>query len=140
MVTIPDNFFKIPYSSKQYPGKKGTINILKGVNCQLFVYELLRLNGFDISFAFRSSDLWKDVQYTEKVDALKPFDIVFFNKSFNPFGAHLGVFIGKNMVIHLSKVIGHPVIWNMDNFKKYDNYKFFLGAKRLKRISKTRTE
>ena len=139
MVIIPDKFFKIPYNSKQYPGKKGTLNISKGANCQLFVYELLRHNGFNILFTFRSSDLWEDTRYTEKVDTLKPFDIAFFNKFFIPYGAHLGVFLGNNTVVHLSKIVGYPVIWSIDSFKKYDNYKFFLGAKRLKQTLKSKS-
>ena len=133
---IPDQFSKIPYNSKHYPGSGGARNFLKGANCQLFVYELLRHKGFNIPFKYRSSELWGDRKYTKHVKALESFDIVFFNKSSNSYGSHLGIYFSPNKVIHLSKVVGYPTIWSMDEFKKYDNYKFFLGAKRLKRTWK----
>lgn len=132
MILIPDKFLKIPYNARRYPGKKGAINALQGANCQLFVYESLRFSGFDVPFDYRSSELWGDKEFTKCVDTLKPYDIVFFNRSCNPYGAHLGIYIGSNKVIHLSKIVGYPAVWDMEEFKKHDRYKCFIGAKRLK--------
>lgn len=132
MVVIPDKFLKIPYNAKRHPGKRGTTDIFKGANCQLFVYELLRYNGFNITFKYRSSELWEDKKFTKKVKNLKPFDIVFFNKSSNSYGAHLGVYIASDKVAHLSKMVGYPTIWKIEEFKKYNRYRYLLGAKRLK--------
>ncbi|EKD84985.1 MAG: Cell wall-associated hydrolase [uncultured bacterium] len=132
MVLILDEFLKIPYNAKRYPRKKRVIDVFKGANCQLFVYEFLRCNGYDIPFDYRSSGLWEDQKFTKRVKSLKPFDILFFNKTSNSYGAHLGIYIGSDKVIHLSRVAGYAAVWGMEEFKKYDRYKYFLGAKRLK--------
>lgn len=113
-----------------YPGKDGKKIFSHGANCQIFIYEMLKHFGYFIPKSYRSSDLWKDSTYTKKVENLRPLDIVFFNKSKNSYGAHIGLVIGENKIIHLSKIVGKPAIWSLDQFREYEKYNFYLGAKR----------
>jgi hypothetical protein len=39
--------------------------------------------------------------------------------------------MGDERVIHLSKQVGLPAIWSLDEFTKNDRYKVFIGAKRV---------
>ena len=79
---------------------------------------------------FRSSDLWEDTTYTKKVKTLRLLDILMFNKNKDAYGAHLGLYLGNDRILHLSKEIGYPTIWNFADFKKRTGYKVFIGAKR----------
>lgn len=47
-------------------------------------------------------------------------------------GAHMGIYLGNNKILHLSKEIGYPTIWDFKDFKKRSKYKMFIGAKRVK--------
>jgi cell wall-associated NlpC family hydrolase len=60
-----------------------------------------------------------------------PLDILFFNIDSDPYGAHIGIYIGSNKVVHLSEEVGYTTVWDLDEFKKRERYKCFLGAKRL---------
>lgn len=133
-IIIPERFFSIPYNGKRYPINKGIDgNLDQGANCQLFVYVLLKYFGLPLKKYFRSAELWKDIICTEKVSKLQPLDIVFFNKSINAYGAHLGLYIGNNKIIHLPRNIGYPVIWDLKEFKKNKKYRIMLGGKRVKK-------
>ncbi len=129
-ISIPIHFFNSIYDASKYPGSGNCISLENGANCQYFAYELLK--HFDLSVPdFRSSDLWEDITYTEKVIDLKPLDLVFFNKDENSYGAHVGVYIGANKVVHLSKEVNYPTVWDMEEFTKRKSYSYFIGAKRV---------
>lgn len=124
---IPFRFFDFVYDEKYYPGSKRKIK--NKANCQLFVYEIIRANSLKIP-DFRSSDLWEDTKFTRKVRKLKPVDIVLFNNKNTAYGSHIGLCVGTNKIIHLSKSVGYPTIWKFKDLLK--KYKYFIGVKRLK--------
>jgi len=131
-IIIPKKFLNINYNAKQIPGSKVDI-FENGANCQLFAYSLLAHFGYHIP-PLRSSDLWEDQEFTETVNgsAFKPFDIMLYHKKPEAWGAHVGLFIGNNTVLHLSQEIAKPEKREHHRFKELDRYKFFIGAKRLK--------
>lgn len=131
MIEIPDSFFKIRYNGANYPGASGYNGLASGeANCQVFAYEILRFFKLDIP-NFRSSELWDDQTYTQVVSQLKPLDILLWNKTSEAWGAHVGLYLGDNQAIHLSKPIGSPVVWPLEKFLEQPVYKVFIGAKRI---------
>lgn len=134
-LVIPDSFFDTPYDASKYPGSSPNMTVRAGANCQYFAFEVLRHFGILIP-DFRSSDLWDDQVYTRKVQLLKPLDILFFHSKSDPYGSHVGVYLGNERVIHLSKEVGYPVIWNLQQFKDRKRYRYFIGAKRARSVRK----
>lgn len=132
---IPTSFLTVKYNGEAYPGSKVVIGFKNGANCQHFIYEIYRFNGLEIP-EFRSSEMWEDTEYTVKVTKLQPLDILLFNPTENAWGAHFGMYLGNEKVIHLSKAIGYPVIWDLKKFAKLKKYKILIGAKRLKVLIK----
>lgn len=124
---IPPEYFSIPYDGARF----SVGDIASGANCQAFAYALLRHFGRSIS-DFRSSDLWADERETERVTDLQPLDLLLFNRTADPYGAHVGVYLGEGMVIHLSQRVGKPAIWALDDFRSAPGYEVFIGAKRVK--------
>lgn len=106
-----------------------------GANCQHFAYELLRHFGSVIP-NFRSSELWEDTVHTEKVFNFKPLDLLLWNKTPQAWGAHVGVYLDDNQVIHLSKAVSLPSVWAIEEFQQHEQYAFFIGAKRIILIPK----
>ena len=129
-ILIPENFFNTKYDASKYPGSGNCNGLENGANCQYFAYEILKYFGIIIP-DFRSSDLWEDKIYTEVVEDLEPLDLLFFNADKDSYGAHIGVYVGENKVIHLSKEIGKPIIWDLEEFSKIPRYSCFIGAKRI---------
>lgn len=131
-IYIPIDFFHIKYNESNSPlHQKGNI-FRTGANCQLFVYTFLHHFGSPF-LTFRSSDLWHDRVYTRKVKKMKMFDLILFNKTNDPYGAHVGVCIGENKIFHLLKQVSYPTVWEISEFKKYDKYKIVIGIKRLRK-------
>lgn len=130
-ISIPLSFFNSYYDGSKYPGSPKCRGIQKGANCQYFAYELLRYFGLKIP-DFRSSNLWEDTSTTKKVQRLQPLDILLFNTVNKSYGAHVGIYLGNDKVIHLSKGVGYPTVWDIKDFKKRDKYKVCIGAKRIK--------
>jgi cell wall-associated NlpC family hydrolase len=130
-LSIPIHFFDTYYDGSKFPGSSTCGGIQNGANCQYFAYELLRHFGFTVP-DLRSSNLWKDKISTKKVKTLQPLDLVLFNKTKDAYGAHVGVYIGNGKVIHLSKEVGYSTVWDFEEFKKRENYKVFIGAKRVR--------
>ncbi len=131
IISIPIEFFDSKYDGSKYPGSKNLTGLKNGANCQYFAYEFLRYFGYRIP-DFRSSDLWEDKIYTKQIKSPRPLDILFFNEDNNSYGAHLGIYIGSNKVIHLSKEVGYPTVWDLLEFKKRERYKTLIGIKRMK--------
>ena len=132
LVNIPPYFWDIPYEAAQYPGCPVQRDIRQGANCQRFAYELLDHFGKGLP-PFRSSELWEDNTFTEMVEEeWEPLDLLLWNNKADAFGAHVGVYIGRNRVIHLSKSVGFPEIKEVVSFKEIPAYRIFIGAKRVK--------
>ncbi|EAY28088.1 NlpC/P60 family protein [Microscilla marina] len=130
MIDIPPHFFEVTYQGAHYPGSPKVNGLQGGANCQVFAYELLRHHGLKVP-DFRSSDLWEDTIHTQQVTHLQPLDILLWNKTPNSWGAHVGVYIGNNQAVHLSKVNHTAVIWTLEHFLEQPAYKVFIGAKRI---------
>ena len=130
ILTIPLHFFDVSYNGAHYPGSAKVKGLEGGANCQVFAYELLRYFGLEVP-DLRSSELWEDTNYTQQVTELQPLDLLLWNKTENAFGAHVGVYLGNNSVVHLSKENGFPVVWTLDKFLTKPAYNVFIGAKRI---------
>ena len=129
-ILIPTKFFYSHYDGSKYPGS-GTCNgIENGANCQYFAYELLRHFGLNLP-DLRSSNLWEDRTSTKVVTEFEPLDLLLFNNVADPYGAHVGVYVGKRKVLHLCKEVGHPAIWDLSEFEKREPYAYFIGGKRV---------
>ncbi len=131
MIEIPRESMLVRYVGKCYPGAAGVVGIKEGANCQQFAYELLRHFGRQVP-NMRSSELWADETYTERVNELEPLDLLFFTKDGDPWAAHIAVYLGESQVIHLSQEVGYPQVLGMDEFSRIDRYKILLGAKRVR--------
>ncbi len=129
-LVIPEIFFNTHYDGSKYPGSNTCTGIKNGANCQYFAYELLRHYCLHVP-NLRSSNLWEDTSYTLKVSEFEPLDLLLFNRDESPYGAHVGVYIGASKVLHLSREIGRPAIWDLPEFKKYEKYFHLIGGKRI---------
>lgn len=129
-LALPLYFFDSFYDGECHPLSDKCDGIENGANCQYYVFEILRYFGKTVQNQ-RSSELWSDTVCTERTDTIELLDIVFFNKTSDPYGAHIGICVGKDRFLHLAKEIGYPTVWNMDDFLQRDIYKVFIGAKKV---------
>ena len=127
---IPPAFLAVPYVGSRVPGTKNPGDLAAGANCQLFAYQLLRHFGRTIP-DFRSSELWADESRTVRVDSFEPLDLMLYHEERKAWGAHVGLYLGEDRVIHLSKAVGRPAIWRHGDFAAQARYACFIGAKRL---------
>lgn len=131
-ILLPEWYMDIKYDSTNIPdwNQKDIRNTW--ANCQVYAYELLRYNNKSIP-DYRSKELWEDTIYSTVVSwKYEPLDVLFFNKENNPYGAHLGVYIWDNKVLHNSKDIWKPAIFELDDFLRIEKYQFCIWAKRFK--------
>jgi lipoprotein Spr len=126
-IRIPPEFLDVTYHASKF----AVANVSGGANCQAFAYAILRHFGRDVS-DLRSSNLWEDTIETRQVSELEPLDLLLFNATENPFGGHVGVYIGDDDVIHLSKRVGKPAIWKLSTFAREPGYETLIGAKRVR--------
>ena len=130
MITVPEQFRSVRYNTAQYPGAVDLVNLAEGANCQLFAYELLRHFGLTVP-DFRSSELWDDARYTRRVRYIEPLDLLLWNKTTDAWGAHVGVYLGEEKIVHLSRDVGVPAVWHLAAFRQRPKYRKFIGAKRI---------
>lgn len=64
------------------------------------------------------------------VTEFQPLDLLLFGKTSDAFGAHVAVHVGEGRAIHLSRAVGLPVEWAIEDFATYENYRVLIGAKR----------
>lgn len=129
-IEIPKRFRKVRYNGKHYPGAPGVRGLVGGANCQQYAYEFVRAFGYAIP-ALRSSGLWADTAHTTTVARPEPFDLVLLNGKPEPWGAHVSVYLGKGLVLHLCKKIGVPAIESIDSLTKRPKYRYLIGFKRI---------
>lgn len=133
LARLPAAFWTVPYVASRFPGAP-TVNerpgLAAGGNCQLFAYEVLRHFGLAPA-DLRSRELWDDTASTVHVSSLEPLDLLLFNASHNPYGAHVGVWAGDDAVLHLCAELGCPAVWSLADFAARQRYRVLLGAKRL---------
>jgi murein DD-endopeptidase / murein LD-carboxypeptidase len=129
-IKIPERFQKVLYDHKRYPGAPGVRGVERGANCQQYAYEFVRALGFIIP-DLRSSDLWADTVYTQYFKQPKRFDLVLVHNAPDPWGAHVGVYLGDDLVLHLSKKIGTPAIESIQSMMRQAQYGYLIGFKRI---------
>ena len=129
-IEIPERFHKVRYDGKCYPGAPGVRGLRGGANCQHYAYEFVRAFGYTIP-NLRSSGLWVDSAYTVTVEQPEPFDLVLLNGKPDPWGAHVGVYLGKHLILHLSKKIGIPAIESLKSLMQIPKYRYLIGFKRI---------
>lgn len=129
---LPDWYWSIPYVYERYPGADGVVDLRAGANCQLFAYSVLALFGLAVP-PVRSSELWDDTEFTVRVEDFRPLDLLLFNDSDRAYGAHVGVYVAPNRVLHLCREIGTPVVWSLADFARRPSYRVVVGAKRVVR-------
>jgi cell wall-associated NlpC family hydrolase len=118
------------FDARSFPGSP---DLRAGfANCQTFAYALLRHFGRTIP-DFRSRELWDDAEHTFLVERYEPLDLIFFNRTQVAFGAHVGVFIGENSVLHLARRVGAPAVWSLRAFAEIASYRVLLGGKRTRK-------
>jgi murein DD-endopeptidase / murein LD-carboxypeptidase len=129
-IKIPKQFQGVPYNGKRYPGAPGIRSAEGGANCQRYAYEFVRSFGYKLP-DFRSTDLWKDTAHTQFVKRPKPFDLVLVHRAPDPSGAHVGIYLGHGLVLHLSKKIGEPAIESLQSMMRRVQYRYLVGFKRI---------
>jgi hypothetical protein len=128
----PPGLWAVPYVGTASPGRVPPGSWLTGANCQVFAYGFLSL--FKLACpALPSSQLWEVSDATAVVDEPRPLDLALFNGSYDPFGAHLGVWMAPDEIVHLCKEIGHPVVWPLEEFSRRSRYGAIVGFKRVNR-------
>jgi hypothetical protein len=126
---LPESFWKVPWVAKMIPGFRPEAGLTEGANCQRFAYAVLDHFGCFVP-PFRSDELWHDTETTSEVATLAPLDLLLFSPNSDPYGAHIGVFVGDDRVLHLCAEVGVPAVWELADFAKRDRYRVLIGAKR----------
>lgn len=126
-ISIPPALRRVRYNASRHPGSQGGLR--EGANCQTYAYAFIRHYGRRIS-DFRSSALWADTACTQPVSQAEPFDLMLFHRTPRAWGAHVGVYLGAELVLHLAKHIGIPAIWRLTDFAREPRYACYIGAKR----------
>ena len=127
-VVIPTHLKSTVYDESCYPGSARKLN---RANCQRYAYDFLDFYGRKVP-DFRSSELWSDTLSTTKVDIFEPFDLLLFNQTPDSWGAHVGVFLGHNWILHLSRSNNLPKIETLSCLLKRPSYIHLIGGKRCK--------
>lgn len=130
---VPPELVSVHYNAEVYPGAPQASGLKDGANCQVFAYAVLAQFGIFLP-PLRSSELWDDDRYTSLASTLKPLDLLLFNRSSDPFGAHVAIYLGEGTAVHLSKAVGVPVEWALDEFARRPEYRVYIGAKRPMRL------
>jgi lipoprotein Spr len=129
---IPERFWRVTYDPAHDPNSPVLLPIASGANCQNFAYELLKRFGRHVPL-FRSSNLWEDSEHTMVVSGPEPLDLLLFNRTNDPWGAHVALHVGDGQAIHLAKKLGSPAVWSIEKFGEQAEYRVFIGAKRARR-------
>lgn len=129
---LPKEFLAVPYNGAMIPGRQPDLGLTLGANCQRLAYAVLE--HFDLVVPpFRSSDLWEDTTMTTIVAEPQPLDLVLFASGSDAWGAHVGVCVGDDEVLHLCAEVGLPTVWSLANFAERNRYRTLLGFKRVNR-------
>ncbi|WP_051478638.1 C40 family peptidase [Arthrobacter sp. H5] len=119
----------VPYRGGRHPGAAAD-PITEGANCQRYAYEVLELFGRRVP-RHRSSELWLDPSAkTVAHGEVTPLDLVLFNRTAQPYGAHVGLYMAPDRILHLCAEIGIPAVWTWADFASRARYAAFVGAKR----------
>ncbi len=118
----------VRYVGEMVPGHRPEMGLTAGSNCQRYAYAVLRHFALSVP-DLRSSDLWVDQGSTMSVANPAALDLVLYAPTRDPWGAHVGVFLGGSSVLHLCEEVGVPAVWDFDDFADRDRYREQLGFK-----------
>ncbi|MFF5917878.1 hydrolase [Streptomyces flavochromogenes] len=133
ITVLPAEFWTVRYDGSRFPGAAAVTarpGLAAGANCQLFAYEVLRHCGLTPP-ELRSSELWSDTEATVRVPVAQALDLVLFNSTAGAYGAHVGVHVGDDAILHLCAEVGRPAVWAAADFAARERYAVRLGAKRV---------
>jgi hypothetical protein len=143
---LPSALWMVPYVGTRRPGSQAVRDrpgLAEGANCQLYAYAVLRHFGLRPP-ELSSSGLWEDTETTLRVRQPRPLDLLLFNRTDDPWGAHVGVWADwghlrpdsrEGWVLHLCAEVGVPAVWRMERFDARDGYRVLVGIKRVVRPS-----
>lgn len=120
----------VPYVGSRHPLADSPGPIEAGANCQRYAYAVLAQFGLYVP-PVRSSGLWTHpgIRQVHPRD-LRPLDLVLFNATPDPFGAHVGIHMAADQVLHLCAEAGLPVVWGYAEFAARVRYARLLGGVR----------
>ncbi|MFI2240533.1 cell wall hydrolase [Streptomyces chrestomyceticus] len=137
---LPAALRDVPYDGARHPGAppppgRHPYDVTAGANCQLYAYAVLRHFGREVP-PLRSAELWADTAATVRAEPPGLLDLVLFDAGEVPerpagYGAHVGVHLGPDQVLHLCKEAGRPAVWTYADFARRTRYARFLGAKQV---------
>jgi hypothetical protein len=136
--TLPSEFLQVRFSERMIAGRQPEVGLSQGSNCQRYAYTVLRHFGLSVP-DHRSSELWADEELLTTVTDPEPLDLVLFAASPDPWGAHVGVYLGEAAVLHLCKEIGVPVVWAFTDFAERERYGSLIGFKRARTVRDRRS-
>ena len=135
LARIPADLWATPYVGARFPGSAAVRDrpgLTAGANCQSFAYAVLELFGLEPA-PWRSSDLWADTRLTCRVTVAQPLDLALFNPTGEAWGAHVGVVVEEDRILHLCAEAGRPAVWSTGEFAARERYRTLLGFKRMLR-------
>lgn len=131
LAALPPAFHAVPYVGERHPGAVAADAIEDGANCQLYAYAVLRHHGISIP-PVRSRELWLDHSSASRAaEPYRPFDLLLVNDTASAYGAHVGVFVSSDEVLHLCREVGVPTVWRLGDFARRERYATIVGVKRL---------
>jgi len=118
------------YDFDIHPQVPGIGSPAAGANCQVYAYAVLALFGRRVP-PHRSSELWSDAELVHVPrDEAADLDLVLFNRTSDPWGAHVAVVMGSGL-LHLCREIGVPAVWAWRDFAERDEYREIVGLVRV---------
>ncbi len=126
----PDTIANVPYNYGAGPAASVPASWLDGANCQRFAYGVLSLFAITCP-ALASSELWQEHEVTRVVLTPEPLDLIVFNSTSDPYGAHVGVWMTDTEILHLCREEGRPASWSLDDFARRPRYAHLIGCKRV---------
>lgn len=129
---LPALLWTVPYAGSRYPGSPAATarpDLALGANCQLYAYEVLRHFGRRLP-PLRSAELWADRAATREVSEPAPLDLLLYSPDGTAYGAHVGVWVAEDSVLHLCREVGHPALWHPVDFAARPRYRRLVGVKR----------
>lgn len=135
LARLPADYQAVRYVGARFPGSPAVAacpGLARGANCQLFAYEVLRHFGLGPP-PLRSSELWADSETTARVREPRPLDLILVNDTNRAWGAHIGVWVDDQYVLHLCAEVGCPAVWPMSEFATRQRYRTLIGFKRVLR-------
>jgi hypothetical protein len=127
---LPPSLWDVDWDSSAIPGVADSDpRRLRAANCQAFAYAVLSVHGFHMA-PLRSDELWHDEECTTHAHSPQPLDLLLVNSDRDPYGAHVGVVVDADRVLHLNKEVGRPVVWGWADFSGRSRYSVVIGYKR----------